>query len=489
MSGPAHVVVVGGGISGLAAALSLRRRLGRAVRLTVCESSPRIGGKLAVSDVAGLPVDEGAEALLASRPEGVALVRSVGLGDALVPAQTAAAGIWTRGRMRRLPPRQVMGVPADLRALTRSGAVSAAGVVRATADLVAPRGARQRAWGDGPDDDEDVAIGAYVAARLGREVVDRLVDPLLGGVYAGRADALSLRATTPSLAEAARGRRSLFAAARAVLAAGTRSGPSFVSLRGGLGRLPDAVAGAAAADVRMTTPVRSLHRQGSGWRLTVGPASEPQLLSADAVVLAVPAPPAARLLASVLPAAASELERIDYASVATVSLAFTRSDVPGPLAGSGFLVPAVDGRRIKGVTFLSSKWSWLADADRRTVVVRCSVGRHGAPSDLQTDDESLVGACLTDLAATVGLRARPVDARVRRWGGALPQYAVGHGRLVARVRAAIESVPGLAVCGAAYDGIGVPACVASAESAAAQVSGSLAAWGGSRGTGPAAQAD
>lgn len=466
MSGPpAHVAIVGGGISGLAAALALRRRFGPGLRITVYESAPQLGGKLAVSDVAGLPVDEGAEALLARRPEGVALVRDVGLGDDLVPAGTTQAGIWTRGRLRRLPARQAMGVPAGLGALVRSGTVSPRGLLRAAGDLAAPR-TRE---GPEPDGDTDASVGAVVGARLGREVVDRLVDPLLGGVYAGRADNLSMHATMPRLADAASRHRSLLAAAREVLDSGSATGPTFVSLIGGLGRLPRAVARAAGADIRTGATVRAVRRTGTGWQLTVGPTTAPTREDADAVVLAVPARPASRLLTDLLPAAAGELAGLDYASVGTVTLAYRRTDVAVQPAGSGFLVPAVEGRAVKAVTFLSSKWPWLAAEAPGTLVVRCSVGRHGQEAELQADDRDLIATVVGDLDAMIGLGARPVASRVRRWGGALPQYAVGHRQRVARVQAAVAGVRGLAVCGAAYEGLGVPACVASAESAAAQV--------------------
>jgi len=241
-----HVVIVGGGIAGLAAAFFLRDA---AVRVTVLEGGPRIGGKLAVSEVAGVAVDEGAEALLVTRPEGTALIAAAGLAEQRVAPGTTTAAIWTRGALRPLPRRQFMGVPSDLGELAASGVVSPEGVTRAGADLTLPATER----------DGDVSVAGYVAGRLGAEVVDRLVDPLLGGVYAGVASELSFEATLPALAAASRRYPSLAEAAGSLLPkevpAGTRR-PVFTTLAGGLGTLPDVLAKASGADVRTGAMVR-----------------------------------------------------------------------------------------------------------------------------------------------------------------------------------------------------------------------------------------
>jgi len=458
-----HVVVVGGGIAGLTAAYALSREGATGPRVTLFETSAVLGGKLRVGQVAGLPVDEGAEAILARRPEGTELARAVGLGAELVHPATTAAAVWTRGALRPLPAGHVMGVPTDLRALADSGVLSPGGLARVSLDALLLR----------TPVDGDIAVGRYVAARLGREVVDRLVEPLLGGVYAGHADNLSLAATVPQLAEIAARERSLLAGARRVRAARPPdSSPVFAGVSGGVGRLAAAVSAAArsrGAQLRTGVTVRGLRRTPTGWQLTVGPASAREEMPADAVILALPAAPAARLLADVAPAAASELAGVAYASVAIVMTAWPTAAFPRPLTGSGFLVPPVDGRVVKAATYSSRKWGWLAAADPGVVVVRCSVGRLGDEADLQRDDAELVSLATADLAAATGVRGRPVDARVTRWGGSLPQYAVGHLDRVARIRAAVAAVPGLAVCGAAYDGIGIPACVASGRAAAAQV--------------------
>ncbi|HSK26767.1 MAG TPA: protoporphyrinogen oxidase [Jiangellales bacterium] len=461
-----RVAVVGGGISGLAAAWFLRHDLGDGVEIAVLESSPRVGGKLATEELAGLSVDSGAESLLHRRPEAVDLARAVGLGDDVVAPASAGAWLWTRRGLRALPPRTVLGVPADLRALGASGALSPAGLARARLDRLLP-GAPPRG---------DVAVGDLVARRLGREVVDRLVEPLLGAVYAGRADRLSLRATMPTLATYVARERTLVAAARRALPPATPGEPVFAGLRGGVGRLPDAVAAASRADVRTGVTVRRLERTADrAWRLVCGPVPAPEVIEADAVLVAVPAAPAARLLAAAAPAASAELATIEYASVAVVALAFPATALTSPLRGTGFLVPPAEGRLVKAVTFSSAKWGWLHDADPGLVVLRASVGRHGEERDLQRADSDIVHGVVDDLAEAIGVVGRPVDARVVRWGGGLPQYAVGHLDRVARVRAAVTGVRGLAVCGAALDGVGVPACVAGAREAATRLVRELAA--------------
>ncbi len=446
-------------MAGLAAAWFLARDGGPSLRVTLLESASSVGGKLRLGEVAGIPVDVGAESLLLRRPEGVALISELGLEGDLTPAVTSSAAIWTRGRLRPIPAGTVMGVPADVHALAASGLLRPRELARVPLDRWLPTTAV----------DGDVSVGHFVARRLGHAVVDRLVEPLLGGVYAGRADQLSLAATIPQLAKHVRTERSLLdAAAAARTEAPPASGPVFGSLQGGLGRLPPAVVAAVARQgVKVNTgaTVRELRRTTSGWSLTVGSTRSPQEVAADAVVLAVPAPAAAKLLRDALPAAASDLAAIPYASVGIVTMAFRRrrsdDSTLGLARGSGFLVPPVDRRVIKAATFTTTKWRWYAETAPDAVLVRASIGRVNEELDLQREDDTLVELARGELADAVGLRATPLDAVVTRWGGGLPQYNVGHLARVARIRAAAASVPGLAVCGAAYDGIGIPACIAS----------------------------
>ncbi|MGW8783548.1 protoporphyrinogen oxidase [Streptomyces sp. NPDC055796] len=463
-----HAVVIGGGIAGLAAA---HRLLADGMRVTLLEAGPRLGGKLLVGELAGAPVDLGAESVLARRPEALELARAVGLAEALQAPATATAHLWTRGALRPMPRGHVMGVPGDLAPLAASGVLSAEGLARIEAERELPPA----------EIGEDVAVGEYVAARLGHEVVDRLVEPLLGGVYAGDAYRISMRAAVPQLFEAARTHASLGEGVRELQrrAAAQQSGqagrPVFAGIDGGIGRLPQAVAEAcraAGARISTGTPVRELLRTAGGWKVV----TDAGAVDADAVVLAVPAGPAARLLDGLAPAAAAELRSVEYASMALVTMAFRRSELPAAITGggaSGFLVPPVDGRTIKASTFSSNKWAW-AGADPELFLLRTSVGRHGDEGDLGREDSELVDVSLRDLGEAVGLAARPIASTVTRWEGGLPQYPVGHLDRVDRIRGAVAALPGLAVCGALYEGVGIPACIASAASAADVVKATFA---------------
>ncbi len=459
------IAIIGAGIAGLAAAFFLRDE---PVRAVVLEGSRQTGGKLSVAEVAGCRVDVGAEALLARRPEGTGLVRAAGLGDDLRSPGTTAARIWSRGAMYRLPARQYMGVPADVGELGPAGLLSAEGLERAA-----------REPGLAPTHrDGDVSVQGYVAARFGQEVVDRLVDPLLGGVYAGRSEELSFEATLPGLAQASRTHASLAGAAASLLPPAPADRPPaavFTTLAGGLGTLPPALAAASGAEVRTGAMVRELVRRPRGWRLTIGSAHDPQYLDADAVILALPGRPASRLLGGVpgAAAAAAALGEISYASMAIVTLAYPDTAFPQLPGGSGYLVPAVDGRPVKAVTFSSVKWPHLRERADGLVFVRCSVGRIGEEAILQRDDGELAALAAADLAAATGVRGAPADVLVTRWGGGLPQYTVGHLDRVARIQAGLAAQPGLAACGAAYAGVGIPACVGTARAAVDQAMAGL----------------
>ncbi|MGW0547495.1 protoporphyrinogen oxidase [Streptomyces altiplanensis] len=451
-----RVVVIGGGISGLAAA---HRLAGAGARVTLLEATDRLGGKLLAGEIAGAPVDLGAESMLARRPEAVALARAVGLGDRLQPPATATASLWNRGTLTPMPKGHVMGVPSDPAVL--GGVLSEDALARMRRDRELPR----------TDVGDDVAIGAYVAARLGREVVDRLVEPLLGGVYAGDVYRTSMRAAVPQLFEAARAYDSLLDGVREIQrrAGGKQqSGPVFMGIAGGIGTLPGAVADAVRArggEILLRTPVLGLTRDAGGWQVR----TDERVIAADAVVLAAPAWSAAALLAAESPAAAAELSAVEYASMALVTMAFRRRDVEAMPEGSGFLVPPVDGRTIKAATFSTRKWGWTDASAPDLFLLRTSIGRYGEEEHLHREDGELVDVSLADLGAATGLAARPVATGVTRWIGGLPQYPVGHLDRVARVRGQVAKLPGLRVCGAAYDGVGIPACIASGTRAADEI--------------------
>lgn len=443
-----RVAVIGGGMSGLAAAHELALS---GAEVVVLEGSAQLGGKLRLGEVGGLTLDLGAESILARRPEALDLIHAVGLDARVVNPRTIAAAIWTRGALRTMPP-TVMGIPADTAALAGSGiAVVDAHVVPVT--------------------DEDISVAEFVTARLGHDVLDRLVEPLLGGVYAGHADRLSLRATAPQIAALG---ADLLAGATRARAEATASGPVFAGLDGGVGQLPAAVAATAGIEVRLDATVRTVARTTKGWRLCVGPTTDVETLDVDAVVVAAPAPAAARLLAEVAPDAAFALAAIDYASVAIVTYVFGEQSLEeqslGELAtfeGSGFLVPPVDGTFIKAATVSSNKWGWVEDTGR--IVIRASVGRAGEGTLLQHGDGEIAERALTDLCTAFGGLPEPLDWRVQRWGGGLPQYDVGHLDRVDTIDRSIAAVPGIEVCGAAYRGIGIPAVIASGRAAARRI--------------------
>lgn len=451
-----RVVVVGGGISGLSAALALRSHLPDAA-ITVLEAAPAVGGKLAVGEVAGVPVDLGAESVLARRPEAVSLIRAVGLGDDLIEPRTTAALIRAGGALHPLPSRTMLGIPGDLSALRSAGVLSPRAVAAVEAEPGAPPLAPLA---------DDVTVGSLVRSRLGDEVADRLVEPLLGGVYAGRVDELSLQATMPALwGRLAGDGGSLVRAAQAATQAASQAatGAVFASLAGGLGRLPQRLAASGLFTVRTGVTVRALRRTPGGFALDCGAVPASETVEADAVVVAVPAAKASRLLRGVADVAAAELAGIESASMAIVTLAFREADLP---PGSGVLVAAREGLTVKASTFSSQKWPLATGG---AVVLRASIGRAGDAAVLQRGDDDLVATVRRDLRSMTGLTAEPVDALVTRWGGGLPQYTVGHVARVERVMHSVAAVPGLAVCGAAYDGVGIPACIASAYRAAAQV--------------------
>ena len=441
-----HAVVVGSGIAGLSAAYALSRS-GAAV--TIVESADRIGGKLRVSDVDGIAVDEGAEQLLQRVPDGVALAREVGLGDDLIVPARSGAGLVVRGTLRPLPSRTVLGIPSSLGSVR--DVLTPVELGRAAADLVVP--ARSV--------DGDMSVSEFVGRRLGHGVVERLVEPLLGGVYAGRPELLSAQATLPPQLTGARG--SLLRAVHRMTSATADATPVFAGIRGGLGRLPDAVLRASGADVVLRRTVRRVEQVAAGWRVVHGPTTDERAIDCDAVVVAVAAAPAARLLADVAPTAASELAAIDYASMAIVTTVWRDVELP---PGTGYLVPTVEHRPVKAATFTSAKWGIETGGLQ---VVRCSIGRHGEVAELQRDDDELVDLAVAELRERLGFPGRPVASRLSRWGGGLPQYAVGHVDRVRRIRDAVGAVPGLAVCGAAYDGVGVPACIRSGRAAADQL--------------------
>jgi oxygen-dependent protoporphyrinogen oxidase len=465
------LAVVGGGISGLAAAWEARAQ---GARVVVLEASERPGGKLRTSQLAGVELDEAADAFLARVPEAVELCDELGLAAELVSPATGVAYVWLDGALRRLPADQLLGIPTDLDAVADSGLLSADGAARARLDLALPD--------DRPADRDDESVGALVRRRLGDEVLDRMVAPLVGSIYAGDCDRLSLEVSAAQLAAARDldpSDPSLVRAAAALRAAALDTGrPVFLAPAGGMGRLVDALADRLADDLRTGTAVTAVTGvsaggttgSGSGggrtaWRLE-GPRGP--LVTADAVVLATPAFVTAPLLSPLVPAAAGFLAAIEHASVALVALAVPRDGIDHRLDGSGFLVPRSAGLLITACSWVTSKWVHLG-ADPSVALLRVSVGHATDDRGATLPDDAIVAGVIADLRTTMGLRADPTDVRISRWPRSFPQPRPGHLTAVdAAERAVAAAAPGLAVTGAWARGVGVPACIRGGRAAARQ---------------------
>ncbi len=445
------VVIVGAGISGLATAHYLRRR---GLDVTVLDVSPHIGGKINTVSVRGLPVDTGPDAFLARGADLRDLIADLGLtADIVQPA--SGSYIWSQRHLRRLPPGMAFGLPEKLWPLLRSGLLSPAGVARAGLDLVLP----------GTPHDADPAIADLVEPRFGRQVYERLVEPLLGGVHAGDPAQLSARSTAPEVFALADGHRSMYLSLRkrkrsAPAPTGNPS-PPLVSLRGGLGTLVDALVRDIGPDrVQAKVGVDGL---GGQWQVSTNIGT----LQADAVVLAVPAYRAAQLVKPLSMPLADQLQAIPYVDVCNATLAFRASDVPQLPAGTGFLVPPSEHEFIVGCTWLTNKWPYLANDD--VVLIKCMAGRAGDTRWLTMSDEQIVERVHARLAAILGVRAHPIDSYVQRWPQAMPQYVVGHAARLATIDAELAALPGLYLTGSAYRGAGLAACVTAARATAERI--------------------
>jgi oxygen-dependent protoporphyrinogen oxidase len=470
------VAVVGGGMAGLSAAWEIASTA-PGIHVIVLESGDRLGGKVHTGSIGGRAVDLGPDAFLARRPEAVALCRELGIDDELVSPGSRTAFVWARRKLRRLPAGLALGVPTRLGPLARSGIVSPFGVGRAAVDLLG-RGAPPATVGPGAVADRTVAD--ITRRRLGREVTARLVDPLIGGIHAGDTTQMSAAAVFPVLLDAAQRGGSLMRTLRPTTAVGhgapgAGEAPVFYTVRGGLSRLVDTVAEALrrrGVDVRLQTSVDRIAPRPPGdgnetrrWTLhTAGGTVE-----ADAVVIATPATTAAALLAPVDDAVATLVGAIDYSDVTLVTLQMPAGAVTRPLEGTGFLVPADAGCLITACTWLSSKWPDLARPG--DVLLRASMGRFGDNRAASMSDDEIVGHVLDDLRPMLGLRGAPLEVVVTRWSGAFPQYALGHTERVASIEDAVARLPGVALAGAAYHGVGIPACIASGRNAAQAVLG------------------
>lgn len=443
-----HVVVVGAGIAGLAAGWEIRRHQPDAT-LTVHEAADRPGGKILTSTIAGIRVDEAADAFLARVPAGVELCRELGLDADLVTPARREAAIWLDGRLQPLPQPQILGVPLDPDALAATGIVSAAAVDELRADLVRD---------EDPVRDEDT-VGSLLRRRVGDEIFERLVAPLIGSIAAGDCDRLGLEAV-PQIAVAARSHPSLVRGLELTRERSRISAddPVFFAPREGMSALTDALAARLGSRLRLGSRVERVVPDGD--RVAVSTASGTEY--ADAVVLATEAAPAAELVGTWAPAAATDLWSIETASVAFVTLVYEPTSVPIGLDASGFLVPAGAPHTVTACSWTSSKWAHIGGGH---VVLRASVGRAGDDAIANAPDAVLVRRVRNDLAIMMRIGDEPEDFRISRWPESFPQYGVGHGERVRRISDALARGR-VFPAGASYRGIGVPACIEQGRAAA-----------------------
>lgn len=499
-----HVVIVGGGITGLSAAYRLKR-LAEArelsIHCTVLEAADRVGGKVRTQRADGFVLERGPDSLLARKEAGTRLIRDLGLESELVGTNPNPKAQKTymvyQGRLMSMPGGTNMGIPADLGLFMKTELLSGPEKLRVLMETVLPRG----------HVDGDQSVGAFLRRRLGDAVVERLCEPLMAGIYAGAIDRLSLETAFPQFLELERKYRSIILGSRterqAMLARmakakqaapsrGTASGipsgipsgiasgvPSgaaanrsvFVTVRDGLQTIVERLYDELAdwAELRTSTAATGISACSDG-AYTVSTVHEGvvQDLRADAVVCTTPATAAAPLLAHVAPEAAALIRQIEYVSTATVILVYREEQVPGELDASGFLVPRAENRAITASTWLSSKWPHTTPDGH--VVIRCYVGRAGQQEGLQLDDNAMVETVRGELKSLLHLQAKPEYSLVTRWDHAMPQYHVGHlGRVGRAEQELAAAAPGVYLAGAGYYGIGIPDCIRHGEQVAASV--------------------
>jgi protoporphyrinogen/coproporphyrinogen III oxidase len=456
-----RIAIVGGGISGLAAAFALeeRRRDGELLEYAVYESGPRFGGVLATEQVDGCLVEAGPDSFLTEKPWAADLCRRLGIEDQLIGSNDGdrKTYILVKGKLTPLPDGLMFMVPTRLAPALLSTLFSPATKFRMVREWrFAPRGSRS-----------DESVAALVERHYGAEMVERLADPLLSGVYGGEASQLSVRAVLPRFLEMESKYGSLgrgMLAARKNKNSAQPAPPIFTSLKGGMQQLAEAlVAGLPGNALRANCPVQAVQKQDRGWVVSAGYASD----QFDAVIVATPATAAVPLFEITCAALASELKAIPYSSSMTVALGFDK-DVRAALPpGFGFLVPRSEGKRTLAATFVHNKFPHRAPADR--ALIRCFLGGSRDEQVLQLPDDEILNIVREELRQILGLSAEPLFTRLYRWKSAMAQYVVGHLERLQRIEGLLKQWPGLVLAGNAYRGIGVPDCVRSGEEAAQQV--------------------
>lgn len=451
-----RVAVLGGGVSGLAAALHVleaREQRGRDLDVALYERGPRAGGCVQTLQDSGYTMELGPDSLLVDKPAARALLAKLNLEEQLVAMRPEYRGsrIVHRGRLRPIPSEFRLFTPTSLPALLKSGIFSPAGIARAAMEPFIP--ARTGT--------EDESLASFVTRRFGREVLDRLAQPLIGGIYSGDPQRLSMRATLPQFLEMERKYGSLVRAMAKAASGANGSAPQLMSLRGGLQTIVDALHSRVGPAAHLSSEVRELSRTSAGWTIAFNDGSTAQ---ADAIVCALPAYAAARILRGVDAELADLLERIRYNSIATVNLAYDAADLPALPRTPGFVVPAIEGRRITAATISTQKYPDRSPQDG--VLLRAFIGGALQPQLVELADAQLAQIARDEFAGLLGISAEPRFAVTRRWMRLLPEYGVGHVPLVASVEQRTAAVGGLALAGSAYHGVGIPDCIATGESAA-----------------------
>jgi len=449
------VLIVGGGIAGLSAAYGLAESAtsrDSPIQCTLVEAEPRLGGKILTEQVGGFVIEGGPDSFLSQKPWGVELCRRLGLADRVIGTNRdrRKTYVYSKGRLEELPEGLALGVPTKLGPFLKSGLLSWRGKLRLGAELLIPRRSAR----------EDESLGAFFRRRLGEEALERIIEPLMTGIYAGDADSLSIQATFPRFPEMERQAGSII---RALLGSWRRhqgegpGGSPFVTLQGGLSEMVKALT-ARLGRLRVLAGyrVRAVRVSGAprGYEVEIEGAAP---LAVDALVLATPAYDAATLLEPLDGALGALLRGIPYASTATISLGFPREDFSHRLDGYGFVVPRIEGRALLAVTWTSSKWSHRAPDD--AVLLRAYVGGAGRETVLERADDGLVSLVRAELRDMMGITEAPVLAKVYRWPRAMPQYLVGHLERLAAIDERLARWPGLFLTGAGYRGVGIPDCI------------------------------
>ena len=451
-----RVAVIGGGVAGLAAARRLEA-LALEAAVSLVERDVVLGGKIRTDRLDGFVVETAPDSFLSRKERGVGLCRELGLGDELIARRPEHRGSFVRrgDELHPLPEGLTGMIPTSLDALETTELLSAEGKVRFAAEADVP-----------PSDGvEDESVAAFVSRRFGREAYDGLVEPLMTGIYGGDGEQLSLRATFPQLRAIEREHGSLL---RGLTATSPGDAPPFLSLRGGMDVLVDALRGGfERTEVLAGRGAERVTRDASGYRVGL---SDDDALAVDGVVIATPAYVTAELLAELDPELAAIHAEIPYASSVVVSLGYSRADVV-PLDGYGYVIPRAEGGDVLACTWSSQKWEHRAPEE--CVLVRVYLGRFGGRDVTSDTDDELVAGARTEIAF-LGVSARPVLTCVHRWPLGMPQYVVGHPDRLERIDSALAAHSGLALAGAAYCGVGIPDCIASGEAAAESVVRALA---------------